>query len=111
MRKPQRVSTPETSEQTNPSFTDSASPFRQWENFRRSFPRRRSSGGVLVSADPLAAVTAHVTEEDDSQDLEEEKPVVEQIDRDVATEGSWIPSDLVGIEPRSRTIPGANLEH
>jgi hypothetical protein len=51
-----------------------------------------------------------VTEEDDLHDLEEEKPVVGQIDRDGATEGSSIPSDLVGIELHSRTIPEANLE-
>jgi hypothetical protein len=107
-RKPRGVITPETSEQTNPSYTDPATPFRQWEHFRRSFSRRRSSGGV--SADPLAAVTARVTEEDDLHDLEEEKPVVGQIDRDGATEGSSIPSDLVGIELHSRTIPEANLE-
>jgi hypothetical protein len=110
MRKPRRVSTPETSEHTNPSFTDPAPPFRQWENFRRSFSRRRSSGGG-ESADPLAAVTARVPEEEDLQDLEEEKPVVDQIDRDGATEGSRIPSDLVGMELHSRTIPEANLEH
>jgi hypothetical protein len=105
---------------------------RKWENVRRLFSRRRSSAG---STDPLALVVARVKEEEDLQDLEEEKqvvaavgacvpeeedlqdlkegdPVVDQIDRNGATEGSRIPSDQAGMEEyHSRSIPEANLEH
>jgi hypothetical protein len=95
-KKPRPVSTAEIAEQTNnPSSTDFMPPSRQWKSFRLSFSRRCSSS---VRFDPLAAVVAPAPEEDELQDLEEEKSTVEQSKRNGATEGSWIPSDPVGME-------------
>jgi hypothetical protein len=87
-------------EQTTRSSTDSSSLFRHWESLRRSFSIRRSSA---ASTDPIATVVVRVTEEDNLQDSEEQKPVPEQTDRNGATEGSQIPSDSVEME-LSRTI-------
>jgi hypothetical protein len=78
-------------ERTTGSSTDSTPPFRQWGSFRRSFSRLRSSA---ASTDPITTVVARAAQEEELQVFEEEKPVLEQIDRDEASEESPIPSDL-----------------
>jgi hypothetical protein len=75
-----------TLEQTR-SSSEFAPPFRQWGSLRFLFSRKRTA----ASADPITSVVARVVQEEELHDLEEEKPVVEQIDRNNgATEGSRI---------------------
>jgi hypothetical protein len=62
----------------------------------------------LEGGDPLAAVVARMTQEEESQDPHNEDPVMEHIDRDGATEGSRILSDPVAMELSTTTE--ANLE-
>jgi hypothetical protein len=98
-----------TSEQTNRSSSFFAlPPFRQWWSFRWSLSRQRSSA---ASPDPIATVVARAVQEEELQDFEEEEAVLEQPDRNGASEESPIPSDPVGTELLSRTVPEASLEH
>jgi hypothetical protein len=126
-KQPRASSSRTTEEPRSSSFF--APSVQQWDYIRRSFSRRRStaradpitSGAACVlqemdlrdleDADPLASVVvAFETQEEDLQDLGEKALVVEEIDRNGATEGSRRPSDSVGME-LSRTIPEASLDH
>jgi hypothetical protein len=82
-------------------------PCRQWGSFRWSLSRQRS---FAASTDPKATVVARAAQEEELQDSEEEIPV-DQIDRNEASEESPRPSDPVGTELHSRTVPEASLEH
>jgi hypothetical protein len=98
-KQPRRSST--TTEQ--PELSSFFAPaLQQWGSFQRSFSKRRSA----ASADPIVAVAARVR-----QDMElEEDLVVEEIDRNGASEVTRIPSDPVGMDLPTIS-EGSNLEH
>jgi hypothetical protein len=90
MKQPQQISTTEQLRSSS-GFTPS---FRQWRRRWLSFSSRRTS----ASADPIEVVVARGIHEEESQDLEEEDLVVEQVDtRNGATTESRIPSNPVGM--------------
>jgi hypothetical protein len=117
-----------TTEQSSRSSSFFAPSFRRWESFWCSFWKRRSTPSVdplvvvvvrvtkeaelqdLENADPLAPVVARVTQEEEPQDPQNKDPgVMEQIDRNGATEGSQKLSDPVGMD--LSTTPEASLEY
>jgi hypothetical protein len=79
-------------------------PVRLWGSFRRSLSKRCSS----AITDPMAVV-ARVIQDEEPQDPQKENAVIDEIDRNEATEGSRILFDPIGME--LSIIAEANLEH